>query len=121
MDGLNDINSNLSAFNHEANVYNFELKLSLLECLYQEVESKLTDEERLDSEAIRIVIHDYINKYPIYNTRKSNIYHSKPKSTLNLGVFLILKKWLYEYEKIVRKLIDVHGMDTLYNDESSMF
>jgi len=119
-DILNDINSNLLAYNEEYGVYNFQLKFDICNSLYQEVDSKLTDVEKTDTKMLREAIATALEKYPIYETRINKI-DNKTKIKFNKGVWNVMKNWLFEYESKIRKLIDDHGMDTMYNEDEGLF
>ncbi len=49
---INEINSNLRAFNIEHGVYNYQLKFSLCDSLFLEIESKLSVEEKTDHKKV---------------------------------------------------------------------
>lgn len=118
---LNQINGNLLALNDQYGVYNYELKLSLCDSLYQEVESKLTEEEREDGERLREFVEKMISENPVYKNKKEKIYPYREKQTMDKENWKIIKKALFFYEKVARKYMDAHGMDTAYADESDLF
>ena len=114
LDNLNEINGNLFAWNEEYGVVNYELKFSRCKQLYQEVESKLTEKERLKGVALQEHLQKFIDDHPVYTKpKKRNVREDK-------SVKKILKKWLDKYETLVREYIDNHGMDTRYEDESGL-
>ena len=53
--------------------------------------------------------------------RKDRVYPYRKTMKFNNNIWLIIKKWLFLYESKVRHLIDEHGMDTKYEDESALF
>lgn len=123
---LNEINGNLWAFNQEYGVYNYELKFKICDNLYLEVENKLTEEERhgdkenKDSggggEGLRQKIKIMMEKYPVYTIVKSN-FARKSVSRKDVIVLKILETLLFEYEKLIKKFLDDHGLDTSYGDD----
>lgn len=115
---FNEINTNLSAFNEMYGVYNYQLKISLCDSLYLETESKLTKEEREEATEIRNKVEIFIKSFPIHKKIKQKVYPYKVKQQLSMEAFEVLKKLLFEYEKLARKLIDNHGMDTLYEEDA---
>lgn len=118
---INSINNDLSAFNLEFNIFNYELKFRLLESLYQEVESKLRSEEKYEGEGLRVCIQELLKKYPVHTEIRNNIYPYKTIKKVNHVNLNIIRNWLFKFESLVRQLIDSHGMDTRYDDESSLF
>ena len=118
---LNQINGNLLAWNQEYGVWNFQLKFSLCDALYQEIESKLKPEERGDAEKLRNAIQIAMEEDSIYKLKKNKVYPYKQREELNKPIWKVIKKWLFIYETKVRKLLDDHGMDTKYEDESALF
>lgn len=112
---LNEINNNLLVFNMDYNVFNYELKFSVCQQLYQEVESKCTDDERKEAEELMHAIEMFLQKRKI--VIKSTKLNKESKLKVDSTAFTIVKKSLYNYEKKIRHLIDDHGMDTKYYDE----
>lgn len=117
---LNLINVNLTAFNEEYGVYNFELKLSICDNLFQETESKLSEKERDDTNELREAIHKFIAKNPICETRRSKIYPYNNAVKFHSDRWKVLNKWLFKYETIVRRLLDAHGLDTAYEGDEGL-
>ena len=118
---ISQINGNLLAFNQDYGVYNFELKLSKLDNLYLEVESKLNEKERKDIESFRKVLHLKIKKNLIFVQKKKPTYPYTRVAVTDEKVWDVIVKWLFEYERKVRGLLDEHGLDTKYEDESALF
>lgn len=121
IDEIGHINGNLTAYNYDYDVYNFELKLAHCDTLYLEVESKLKKEEKTDIEALRNVIHKLIEMPELYFTKKKLTYPPKKQIFLNKQIVRILIRWLFEYDKKLKRLLDEHGLDTKYEDESALF
>ena len=117
---LNEINGNLLAFNPEYGVYNFELKFSTCDSLYLEVESKLNEDEKKEGESLRVALKQLMKKYKVYEERRDKVYPYKKIIKLNESHWKVIEKWLFRYEKLVRALLDKHGMDTKYIDDSGL-
>jgi len=116
LDSLNEISTNLFAWNEEFGVFNFELKLARCNQLYQEVESKLNPNDRKDGLKLKQAIEKILQKYPIFIKPRGN----KQKMKINKDMQIIMANWLIKYETLVRKFIDEHGMDTRYDDEEGL-
>jgi len=117
---IQEIDHNLAAWNIEYGDYNYMLKLRKLENLFQEVESKLTEDEQKAINKMRAAISFFINRHPVYTTKQQKIYPYEIKKTLNKATFLALEEFLSEYESQLRRLIDSHGMDTVYDQDDDL-
>jgi len=115
-DTLNQINGNLLMFNINFGVYNYVLKIRMIESLLQEVESKLDDEERKEVTQAQNVINEFMEMYPIMQKGKQG-YFSSNQLTPHPENWKKLQTLLFKYESLVRKLIDHHGMDTKYGED----
>jgi len=117
MESMNELDDNLIAWNPEKANYNFMLKFSKCENLYQEVESKLTDAERKDVEEMRKAIRKFIQDFPVIIKKRQKIYPYREETKIDYKVLSVLTEWLSLYETKCRALVDMHGMDTAYDDE----
>lgn len=117
---LNEVNGNLLAFNDEVGVYNYQLKFNLVDALYQEIESKLSEEERENAERLRIAIEFAMDQFQVYEKVRTSMYPKKSNIKLNAKVWAVFKRWLFKYETYVRNLQDIHGMDTAYDDDDGL-
>lgn len=118
--GINEVNGNLLAFNQEYGVYNYELKFRKCDNQFLEVDSKLKNEERQRGEELRNKILILLDRYPVHKTLV-NKYTGKRAIKVNRQIANLLLHLLFEYERMVRKFIDDHGMDTSYDNESALF
>lgn len=121
MDALNELDNNLKAFNPLYQEYNYILKFHRCENLFQEVESKLTEEERRQANVLRNALQYFIDNNPVWKTVREKIYPYKSKKVIDEIAFRIIRDFLSKYESLCRKLIDVHGMDTAYGEEEGLF
>jgi len=117
MTSLNEIDKNITSWNVLYMDYNYKIKFSLCENLYQEVESKLNDLEKTDIEAIRKALQYFIDNNPMWKIKKQMTYPFKEKKILDEMAFRIIRRFLSEYESHCRQLVDKHGMDTKYADD----
>ncbi len=117
---INQINGNLLAYNSEHGVYNFELKFRVCNNLYQEVESKLSKDERKDAEEMRKAVEKALENNQIYTSSQNKTFPYNKTTKLNEGTWKIIKKWLFDWETRVRALLDSHGLDTKYIDDSGL-
>lgn len=113
---LNEIRGNLLAFNQEYGVYNYELTFQYCNVLYLEVESKLKPSERKKGEALKLALKKLLENNPVYETKHRKVYPHNKIMKLNGINWKVIEKWLFEYDTLVRKLLDEHGMDTKYKD-----
>ena len=115
-DSMNEIHANLFAWNEDFGVFNFELKFARCDSLYQEVESKLSPDERKKGIAMRNAIKSILKKHPVIKKIKN----SRKKYKIDEVMKEIVADWLFKYETLVRKFKDVHGMDTSYSDREGL-
>ncbi len=113
---LNEINGNLQAYNVEYGKYNFELKLSVCNSLFLEVEAQLTKDEKEEGYSLKNAIETCLDRYPIYKIIK-DMYSNKNDKKLNKQTWKVFEKWLFKYESLVRKFHSDHGMDTKFYEE----
>jgi len=121
LDLLNDLDTNLTAYNEQFQEYNYKIKFHKCENLYQEVESKLTKLEKVDIEILRDYIKEFMDKYDVFRTIKIKVYPFSSKRVINTSILRILRDLLSKYESECRRLVDAHGMDTSYNEEEGLF
>lgn len=113
---INIIDDNLEAWNPLRQTYNYKVKFHRCENLYQEVESKLTKDERKDVEKLRKTIENFMYTNPVHTNVRQKIYPYGMETKTNKDNLRVLTNWLSKYETSCRKLVDTHGMDTSYKD-----
>lgn len=113
---LNEISTNLLAFNTDYGVFNFELKFSLSDNLYMECKSKMDEAECLQMDAMRSAIIKFMEAYPVIERKRNDTSRLKTNYAVNQRNFKVLKDALFEYEFKARYYIDKYGMDTMYED-----
>ena len=121
LDLLNDLDTNLTAYNEQFQEYNYRIKFHKCENLYQEVESKLTKLEKVDIEILRKYIIEFMDNHDVFRTVKIKVYPFSSKKVINTHILRILRDLLSRYESECRRMVDNHGMDTSYNEEEGLF
>lgn len=116
---LNNINGNLWGFNMDYGIYNFELHFKTCKTLYAEVDSKLTQDEKVRAKVLKEKIQIFLEEYPVIKIIRSG--YNKTATKKQIHFFKVLEVMLEELELMVREFIDVHGMDTAYGDEEALF
>ncbi len=119
-DSLNEIRSNLWAWNLDFQSYNYVLYFKNCESLHQEVHSKLKETEIKTIDKLRFAIKTFIKKYPTY-TQTINVSNSKNnRLKFDPQLASMIEDCLFKYELMCRRYIDEHGMDTRYDDEEGL-
>lgn len=113
---LNEISTNLLAYNSEYGVYNFELKFSLADNLYMECKSKMNEDEIGEMDGMRSAISYFMEHHPIIERSKNEVRKTQQHYRVNHRNFNTLKKALFDYEAKARFYIDKYGMDTMYEE-----
>jgi len=116
---INKANSNLTAFNLEYNIYNYELLLASLNSLYQEVRPKLKKEERIAGDLFRFKLMKAMEEYPIHEDKK-DIITKKTNSILNKSNLQVHRRYLIEYESLIRDMMDKHSFNSPTEDDEGL-
>lgn len=109
MESLNEINNDLLGWNDKYSDWNYKIKFYKCEILYQEIESKLFKKEKKYVETLRRSIIEFMENMPIEEKVEIKMYRSGRKRLEGVG-FKIIKSTLSNYESVLRKLLDDHGM-----------
>ena len=94
---MNDISVNLFAFDADEGVFNFEKKFANCNQLYQEVESKLTEKERIKGTALRKAVQRIIQKYPVF----TKIRNKNKNTKIDPVAKQLITDWLFKYETLI--------------------
>jgi hypothetical protein len=106
---LNLCKLNLVGWNNEFNDYNYKIVFLLLTNLYSESSPKFTDTEKKQCEDLKNKIEYAMMKFPIHKTRRN----LEERKTYTDGVaYKIIKDLLFEYEIMIRKHRDKHGLSS---------
>lgn len=112
---LQEININPKAFNEAYGLPNYEVRFKRLQNQNFEVDSKLSVDEKKEINNLRNKIQVCLNEFTIDKKLKSKRKNGN-KIKKDIIIYNILNELLNEYERMIRKLIDLHGMDTSYDD-----
>lgn len=121
MDTLNELDDNLFAWNLEKNTFNYKLKFSKCENLFQEVESKLTEDERKEILKLRDALREFMHKHQAFKVITDKVYPYRQREIPDKEIQIIIEKYLSLLESMCRRLIDAHGMDTAYGEDEGLF
>lgn len=106
---INTVSLNPLAWNQEYQVYNYEVWLTCVDSLLQEVSAKLGDKERLQGEFVRDKIYFFLEVNPVYKSKKKLGSKTSTETKLNKSAWKVLFKALTIYEKLIRKFLDDHS------------
>jgi len=121
LDLINQIRTNLLAFNPDFGRYNYDIIYECYCSLYQEVRPQCSEEEKTEGDKLKDAIKSMLEKYPIHEEKRQSVYPYKINVNVNQKHWVVLRKWLDQFENLARKYQDAHGMDTAYESESAMF
>ncbi len=107
---LNVCKKNLIAFNMEFQDYNYQIVFKCLTNLYLESKSKFTNKEIGETEAWRKAISEFISKNKIHFSVKKQFGRQERK--IDYSNLKILEEILHEYETLIRKCRDLHGLSS---------
>lgn len=119
-DLIGNLMGNLWFWNSDYGCYNFEIAFKKTENQFLEVDSKLTEEERIRGDELRWKIKIMIRDYQVYKKRV-NMYYKKVNLIPNKEVMNLLEEYLFKFNRLVRQFVDDHGMDTSYGEEEGLF
>lgn len=105
-ENINASSMNLEAWNIELCDWNYNIYFKALVRLYHEVYTKFSDDEKEECEIIRRAIEKSMEDYPVREKLK------RGWGQLNTARLRIFKRYIEEYEKIVKKYQNEHGLDT---------
>jgi len=117
---INECNTNLLAFNEMIGIYNYQLMVSCLNSLFQEMVGKLSEKEKDQVEEIRNSITTHLEEYPIHKTRHHPNNH-KPYIEFSEDIWRVHKKKLIEYETLIRELLDKHKLNAPSEELDGLF
>lgn len=119
---LNQVNINLTEYNPDFGVYNFEVKFDVINSLVLELCDKIGPDDEKDCHSLRDGIDDFMKKYPTIEIKRSlKIGNNGQMPKTNKDHFKALKIYLRIYESKVRKLIGKHGFSTRDKEGKDLF
>jgi len=124
MDRLHNINDTINrcwlnplAYNQNLQQFNFEIILSCIFRLYQESQAKFNERERKKILAMGKGIELTLQKNPVYEQRTRKTMPHTKYVEINHGNWKVIKKWIDIYESEVKRVVDLHGLDTPNQEE----
>jgi len=117
---INFVSLNPLAHNEEFGVYNYNVWVTCIDSLLQEVLPKLGPKEKEKIKEIRELVHTFLNKRPIIVEKKSVNSRGRVQVHLDNEVWETAYKMLNIYEEEVRDLLDTHQMQSPTRDPSGL-
>lgn len=107
---INELRTNLLAWNPAYLKYNYEVVISNLVSLCYEVFPSMTEGEREEFALLRKIIDDTIANRPIREkTKVSTFSGSETNTRLNKENWDILRNAMFKFEDFARQQVDSHG------------
>jgi hypothetical protein len=101
--------------------YYYEIIISLLETLYLEISSQLDSKEEEQNNTQRDKIKNTLKDKPIFIYRTdSSMSGRKQKTIKDYDNWNVLKEVLFDYDRMVRKWINLHLKKQIYIDEGDI-
>jgi len=123
---INLVSLNPLVINEEIGVYNYEIWITCIDSLLQEISPKLESKgkegekgEREKAEEVRDCVHAFLQKNSIFVEKKS--INGDKKITKNTHVWNVTYKAITIYEKLIRKLLDDHKFNSPEEEDEGMF
>lgn len=103
--------SNLNPLNFypESNFYGYQVIFNSLNSLFAECSSKLDDKEVEEGKTMRRRINMLLIIRPVHHYIENPVTHTK-EIKVNQQSWRIIKEMLFEYELLIRKLLEVHNL-----------
>jgi hypothetical protein len=110
-DTINLCSINPLLYNHELNVFNYQIMISCCNGLLKECYGKMKDEEKKDAIEMKDAIEKMMKKYPVHENIK-DIKTGEYNIKYNEQRWRILNDWIFKYDLLVRDLISKTGYDS---------
>jgi len=118
---INELRTNLLAWNPGYSKYNYEVVISELVSLCYEVSPLMKQTELEKFYAFRKLTDDILCYKPIHEIRKgSGFEERKAQKVLNYENWEILKNVMLLFEDFARKQVDVHGLSTMKKKDARL-
>ncbi len=118
---INDLRSNMLAYNSFYGKYNYEVIISNLVSLCYEASPLMNNKELQEFHLLRKIVDDLQINKPIFNkSHSSNFNGSNNKESLNLDNWDILRNLLFKFEDFARLQIDIHGLASPKKKDASL-
>ncbi len=110
-ESINELRTNLLAWNMMYQKYNYEVVISNLISLCYEVMPLMKVKEQKEFLLIRGLVDDLLNNKPIHEqVNISDFGNSKPKEKINNDNWVLLRKTMFLFEDFARGQIETHGL-----------
>lgn len=106
---INSVRVNPLFWNPEQNTYNYNIWFGDLCSLLHEAWSKLTDDEKIIIDKLRVLIDDYLRYFPPHKIIV-NEGLNEHKLKINYSNWEKIKKLLFIFEKDIKVYLDRHGL-----------
>lgn len=104
-----------------SNRYNYEVIISLLETLYLEISSQLEPNEEAQNKTQREKIKTLLKDHPVFLYRTDSSMGGRTQKTIkNYDNWNLLKEELFNYDRMIRKWINIHLKKQIYIDEGDI-
>ena len=108
---INELRTNMLAFNTMYNKYNYEIIISDLISLGYEVSPLMKPKELEEFFRFRRLVDDLLSYKPIHEQiRQNSLGESKTNKKINEANWKTLREVMLLFEDFARKQIDVHGL-----------
>jgi len=118
---INELRTNLLAWNPGFGKYNYEVVISNLVSLCYEVSPLMKEKELKEFFSFRKIVDDILSYKPIHELKKgSGFEEKKAHKVLNIENWDILKNVMLLFEDFARKQVDVHGLSTMKKKDARL-
>ncbi len=117
---INLVSLNPLSFNENFGVHNYEIWITSIDSLLQEITPKLSDKEKLAGEKVKNFIHKFITTNKIFKTKKS-LSRRSSSMFVDIELWSVMYIAINHYEKLIRKYLDDHKMNSPEEQEMGMF
>lgn len=107
---INDIKINLLVYNDYYQSYNYQIYFMLCNSLLEECKPKLTDKEKDYGNYFRDKLTSVMDNNKVFKEVKLKV-NGKKQIILDERVWNVLKKYLVDFESLVRKYLDLHDLN----------
>jgi len=117
---INFVSLNPLGVSEQFGVYNYEIWLTSIDTLLQEIDAKLSKDEREFCEKIKDAIYDFKEKHPVFKQTIKIGYSKGSSSSFDRLSWKTLEKAIAGYEKLIRRLLDEHDFNSPADEEETL-
>lgn len=119
---MNTLRTNMKSWNGYYCKYNYEVFISNVLSLFQEVKGKLSDTELKKVNKLREIIMSMLDLFPVHETITNDSISGKKKEyTINQTNWNMIQKVIFCMEDYAQELIEGHGLGTPNTDEEALW